>query len=102
MSEAAELLGRVRAHTAHVHQVLEQLSAARHPVDDPEHGITAQTDGWGLIDRIRLTPAALTVEPQRLGEAIVAAVDRAAQQADRHREELCAPLFGAAGEDHGT
>lgn len=102
MTEAADLIGRVRAHTARVQQALDELTAARHRAEDHERGITAQTDGWGLIDRIRLTPAALTVDPRQLGEAIVATVERAAGQADRHRFELCGPLLGGTDQDRGT
>ncbi|GEM_PF-6198753 len=102
MTGAGALLGRVRAHAEHVHQVLEALTAARHSAEDREHGITVCTDGWGLIDRVRLDPAALTTDPARLGEAVVAAAQRAAARADQDRTELSAPLLGAGEEDRGT
>lgn len=94
MTAARELLGRIGDYTDRLRAVRTGLASARITVDDEDHPITAETDGWGLPVRIQVGPDALRLSPEDLGAAVTAALGQAAEQADRHRAATLAAVLG--------
>lgn len=106
MRSTEELAAAAEARLAAAERLTGLLTRTTGWASDPDGSVTAEVDGRGGLQRLRLTDAAIALGPRRLGEVIVEVAQAAARDATQRAYNQMALALGdtvtAAIEGLGT
>ncbi|WP_306359085.1 YbaB/EbfC family nucleoid-associated protein [Nocardia sp. CC227C] len=77
---------------AHAQQIDRAMSAVRGRAEASQGAVIVETDAYGTITDLQISPAAMTVDPARLAAAITGCHRRAREEAEAAAAELLGRL----------